>query len=84
MTTPPIYVPALRLKQGEYRGLRRLSPDIAEKILPRLVIPPPKERDPEKRRPMTKDEIIYETGRRVADHWPLRDALIDVQFLFKE
>jgi len=36
--TAPIYVPALRLKQGEYRGLQRLSPDIAERILPRLVI----------------------------------------------
>ncbi len=80
----PIYVPALRLKQGEYRGLRRLSPDIADKILPRLVIPPPKERDPEKRRPLTKDEVIYETGRRIAAHWPLRNALLDVRFLFKD
>jgi hypothetical protein len=82
--TKPIYVPALRLKQGEYRGLRRLSPDIADKILPRLVVPPPKERDPEKKRPLTKDEIIYETGRRIANHWPLRDTLLDVRFLFGE
>src|ERR1700692_3995783 len=82
--TAPIYVPALRLKQGEYRVLRRLSPDIAEKILPRLVIPPPKERDPEKRRPLTKDEIVYETGRRIAEHAPLRDVLLDVRFLFEE
>lgn len=80
----PIYVPALRLKQGEYKGLRRLSPDVADKILPRLVIPPPKERDPEKRRPLTKDEVIYETGRRIAAHWPLRNALLDVRFLFKD
>jgi hypothetical protein len=80
----PIYVPALRLKQGEYRGLQRLSPDVADKILPRLVVPPPKERDPEKRRPLTKDEIIYETGRRIAAHWPLRNALLDVRFLFKD
>jgi hypothetical protein len=82
--TAPIYVPALRLKQGEYRGLQRLSPDVADKILPRFVIPPPKERDPEKRRPLTKDEIVYETGRRIAAHWPLRDALLDVRFLFKD
>jgi hypothetical protein len=82
--TAPIYVPALRLKQGEYRGLQRLAPDVANKILPRLVIPPPKERDPEKKRPLTKDEIVYETGRRIAVHWPLRDARLDVRFLFKE
>lgn len=82
--TRPIYVPALRLKQGEYRGLQRLAPDIADKIVPRLVVPPPKERDPEKQRLLTKDEIVYETGRRIANHWILRDAFLDVQFLFGE
>src|SRR5581483_3840123 len=82
--TLPLYVPALRLKQGEYRGLNRLARDVADKILPRLIIPPPKERDPEKGRPLTPDEIIYETGRRIAEHWPLRDAFLDVQFLYDE
>lgn len=79
-----IYVPALRLKQGEYRGLQRLAPDIADKIVPRLVVPPPKERDPEKHRLLTKDEIVYETGQRIADHWKMREAFLDVRFLFRE
>jgi hypothetical protein len=82
--TRPIYVPALRLKQGEYRGLQRLAPDVADKIVPRFVVPPPKERDPEKQRFLTKDEIIHETGRRIADHWKLRDAFLDARFLFAE
>ncbi|MEI9424909.1 beta family protein [Mesorhizobium sp. Cs1299R1N1] len=82
--TRPIYVPALRLKQGEYRGLQRLAPDVADKIVPRLVVPPPKERDPEKHRLLTKDEIVHETGRRIADHWKMRDAFLDVRFLFPE
>jgi len=82
--TRPIYVPALRLKQGEYRGLQRLAPDVADKIVPRLVLPPPKERDPEKHRLLTKDEIVHETGRRIADHWKMRDAFLDVRFLFQE
>jgi len=82
--TRPIYVPALRLKQGEYRGLQRLAPDVADKIVPRLVVPPPKERDPEKHRLLTKDEIVHETGRRIADHWKMRDAFLDVRFLFAE
>jgi hypothetical protein len=82
--TRPIYVPALRLKQGEYRGLQRLATDIADKITPYLVVPPPKDRDPEKHRLLTKDEIVYGTGRRVADHWKMRDAFLDVRFLFKE
>lgn len=82
--TRPIYVPALRLKQGEYRGLQRLAPDVADKIAPRLVVPPPKDRDPEKHRPLTRAEIVHETGRRIADHWKMRDAFLDVRFLFKE
>lgn len=80
----PIYVPALRLKQGEYRGLQRLAPDVADKIIPRLVVPPPTERDPERQRLLTKDEIVHETGQRVADHWKMREAFLDVRFLFPE
>lgn len=82
--TRPIYVPALRLKQGEYRGLQRLAPDVADRIVPRLVVPPPKERDPEKHRLLTKEEIVHETGRRIADHWKMRDAFLDLRFLFHE
>lgn len=84
MSSNILYSPALRLKQGEYRGLRRLSTDVADKICPRLVIPPPKERDPEKGRALTKDEILYDTGRRIAEHWPLREAMLDPKFLFKD
>lgn len=81
---PKIYVPALRLKKGEYRGLQRLTPDIADRILPRLVIPPPKERDPEFKRPLTMDEIVHQTGRRIADYWPMREAFLEPRFLFKD
>ena len=79
-----IYVPALRLKKGEYQGLHRLAPDIADKIVPRLVVPPPKERDPELNRTMTKQEVVYETGRRIAKHWSIREAFLEPRFLFKE
>ena len=79
-----IYVPALRLKQGEYRDLQRLASDVADKIIPHPVVPPPRERDPEKHRRLTKDEIVYGTGRRIADHWKVRDAFLDMRFLFKE
>ncbi|GJD39928.1 beta family protein [Methylobacterium bullatum] len=81
---PLLYVPALRLKQGECRGLWRLAPDVADKILPRLVVPPPKDIDPEHQRLLTKDEIVYGTGRRIADSWHMREALLDVTYLFKE
>lgn len=84
MANSPIYVPALRLKQGEYRALQRLAPDVADKILPRLVVPPPKEFDPEKQRLLTKEEIVYGTGRRISEHWSMREALLEPRFLFKD
>ena len=83
-TTPnPIYVPALRLKQGEYRALQKLSNDISDKIRPRLIVPPAKEFDPEKKRLLSKDEIAYLTGRRIAEHWPLKSAYLETQYLNK-
>lgn len=81
---PLLYVPALRAKTGEVRGLQRLASDIASKITPHLIVPPPKDIDPEKQRPLTQDEILYGTGKRIADHWRLRDAFLDTRYLFKE
>lgn len=81
---PLLYVPALRAKAGEVRGLQRLAPDVASKITPHLIVPPPKDIDPEKQRQLTQDEIVYGTGKRIADHWRLRDAFLDTRFLFKE
>lgn len=79
-----LYVPALRAKTGEIRGLQSLAPDIIEKIKPHLIVPPPKDIDPEKQRQLTREEIIYGTGRKIAEHWPLRDAFLDTRFLFSE
>jgi hypothetical protein len=79
-----IYLPALRLKQGEYKALAELQSDLAAQILPHFIIPPPRERDPEKGRALTFDEIVHEAGRRVGRHWPLRPCLLDPRFLFGE
>ncbi|GJE74757.1 beta family protein [Methylorubrum suomiense] len=79
-----LYVPALRAKAGEIRGIQRLAPDIIDKIIPHFIVPPPKDIDPEKQRQLTQEEIIYGTGRKIAEHWPLRDAFLDTRFLFSE
>ena len=81
---PVFYVPALRFKQGEYRGLASLAPDVADRIIPRLVIPPPKDQDPETGRRLTQDEVLYLTGRRIGRHWPMRPAFLEARFLFAE
>lgn len=77
-----LYVPALRFKQGEYRALKSLAPDVASRITPRLVFPPPSEHDPEKKRRLSQDEIIHLNGRRLGLYWPMRTALLDPGFLF--
>jgi hypothetical protein len=77
-----VYLPSLQLKQGEYFGLARLAVDVADRVVPRLIIPPPKERDPEKSRELTFDEIIHLTGRRIGEHWPMRAAFLDPHYLF--
>lgn len=78
------YAPTLRLKQGEYRALCKLAPDVASRILPRLVVPPPQDRDPELGRVMSADEIVHLTGQRIAKHWQSRPSLLETRFLFKK
>lgn len=77
------YVATVRLKQGEYLALSETSSDVAERLLPHFVLPPPKDRDPEKGRVLTTDEIVYENGLRVGKYWPFRTCLLDPRFLFK-
>jgi Beta protein len=75
------YRPALRFKQGEYLAAAKIPRDIQKHIEPYFIIPPPKERDPEKGRPLTLDEIAYQTGERIGKHWPLYRAYLDPQYV---
>jgi hypothetical protein len=45
VTIQPSYVPALRMKAGELAGLYHLAPDVADRVLPRMIVPPREERD---------------------------------------
>lgn len=76
------YTPVLRLKQGEYLALTELAADVSGRVFPHFVLPPPSERDPEKRRLMTPEEIVVESGQRVGRHWALRPCMIDPRYLF--
>ncbi|MBX5135942.1 hypothetical protein HJB80_25375 [Rhizobium lentis] len=75
------YHPALRFKQGEYTAIAKIARDIQRQIQPRFIIPPPKESDPAKGRPLTPDEIAYETGRRIGKNWPFEVAFLDAQYV---
>lgn len=75
------YRPALRFKQGEYLAAARIPRDIQKHIEPYFIIPPPKERDPEKGGPLTADEIAHLTGERIGKYWPFYRAYLDAQYV---
>lgn len=75
------YSPTLRLKEGEVVALANLAPIVRSYICPVFVAAPPADRDPEKRRPLTAEELIVENGRRVARAWGNGSCMLDVRFL---
>lgn len=77
------YYPALRFKSGEYNACSRLGRDIGRHVVPRFVIPPPKEVDPELGRTLQQDEISYLTAERIRKNWPVREAFLDTKFVNK-
>ncbi|WP_417497366.1 beta family protein [Maricaulis sp.] len=79
-----IYRPALRFKEGEYTALSSLRADIRAQIIPYFVVPPLRERDPEKGRSLNADEIAYVVGDRIGRHWPILPAYIDVQHVLND
>lgn len=75
------YHPALRFKQGEYLATAKIARDIQRHIQPRFILAPTKEKDPEKGKPLTEEEIAIFTGERIAKHWPLYSAYLDAQYV---
>ena len=75
------YYPAFRAKSGEYAALNHTPNELKASIFPRLIIPPPEERDLEKGEPLTPDEVATFTGRRIYQNWYRHSAFIDTQFV---
>ena len=53
----PLYAPALRMKAGELEGVRLLASDVADCVLPRFIVPPFGERDPDMPLPLSMDRV---------------------------
>ena len=75
------YYPALRFKEGEYLAVSKLPDSIKRYFSPIFIIPPFKERDPEKGAPLTPDEIAYVTGERIGRYWPKNTAFLDIRYI---
>lgn len=79
-----LYVPALRMKSGELQGLRDLAPDIADSILPRMIVPPVCERDEALQGALFVEGALPDVGGPLKAHWPERDVLIEATHLVAE
>ncbi|MEE3624541.1 hypothetical protein UCD39_11145 [Nitrospirillum sp. BR 11752] len=78
-----LYIPALRLKKGELAGLRDLAPDIATHIVPRMIVPPPMERDPSQGDLFTKGSFP-DISSTLASHWANKEVLIETTHILDE
>ncbi len=80
-----IYVPALRMKKGELEGLSQLRTDVADCVVPLLIVPPAKERDSASQEslfPLGND--VPDVGGVVVKYWAHRQVFVDAFALFKE
>lgn len=82
-STTPYYCPALRAKGGELAGLLDLEPEIAERVRPRLIVPPPSERDNEFQASLLASGTFPDVSRILAGHWR-RSAFVDATYLMDE
>lgn len=78
------YNPALRMKAGELEGLGALASDIADRTLPRMIVPPPEERDKDFQTALFETDAQPDIAKAMATAWPRRDVLIDPTFLLDE
>jgi hypothetical protein len=79
----PLYAPALRMKAGELEGVRMLASDVADCVLPRFIVPPTSERDPDMPLPLSMDRVP-DISTSLAGSWRRRSALIDATYIIDE
>ena len=80
----PSYVPALRMKAGELAGLRNLAPDVANRVLPRMIVPPLEERDDTLQAQLFESEDDPNVADALAAHWRGRNVLIEATHLLPD
>lgn len=81
---PVLYSPALRMKAGELLGLKDLAADIADRILPRLIVPPPAERKGELEPELFAGERFPDVSKALSTHWTGRPVLLEATYLLRE
>lgn len=80
-----IYMTTLRMKMGELEGLSWLRSDVADCVIPNLIVPPAKERSSSSQESLfAEGKSIPDVGGVLAKYWVHRPAFVDPRVLFKE
>ena len=79
-----LYSPALRMKAGELMGLSDLASDVADCIIPRLIVPPPAERKGELEPKFLAEERFPDISKALSIHWPLRNVFVEATQIVSE
>jgi hypothetical protein len=72
------------MKAGELQALRDLASDVADCVLPRLIVPPPAERDVSLQARLFESAQVPEIATALAAHWPGRPVLVESTHLLDE
>lgn len=80
-----IYLPALRMKKGELEGLFWLRDDVADCVIPMLIVPPAVDRSSSSQESLfAASKAMPDVGGVLSKYWVHRPAFVDPRVLFKE
>ena len=76
-----MYVPILKWRQGEYLALDQLHPNVKDKVIPLIEIPPIEWDFEQKKEAKTIDEHLKPFANRLVKKWKYRTAYLDLKFI---
>lgn len=80
-----LYMTALRMKKGELEGLSWLRDDVADCVIPMLIVPPAKDRGSSSQESLfAVSKSIPDVGGVLSKYWVRRPAFVDPRVLFRE
>ena len=75
-----IHMTALRMKKGELEGLFWLRDDVADCIIPMLIVPPAKDRNSSSQESLfATNESIPDVGGVLSKYWVHRPVFVDLR-----
>jgi hypothetical protein len=72
------------MKAGELQGIRDLTPEVADCVLPRVIVPPVSERDETLQAELFESLNTPDVSAALSAHWVQRDVLVEATHLIDD